>query len=89
MITAYPGTYIVRLLKEKLSTQVSSDKNKRILKGEVLSVGEACETKYGGLMKPHAEIGDIVYFLSYEGGYDKIDDKTFSVIFDDLRGFEK
>lgn len=88
MVKAYPGTYIVKLLKEKLSTQVTSDKNKRILKGEVISVGAETETKYGGSMKPKAKVGDIIYFLSYEGGYDRIDEKTLSVLFDDGRGFE-
>lgn len=91
-IIAYPGTYVVQVLKAskgKDHINMGQDKNKRILCGTVISVGDEVQSKFGGILKPVLAVGDILYFLSYEGAYDLIKDDLYAVLFDDARAYEK
>ena len=93
-LKAYPGCYLVSPIENKdTSTQLTltSEKKGRILKGKILDVGDPMEQKSGGILKPHLKTGAIIYFLSYEGGYDLItyDNKEYYVVlFEDGRAYE-
>lgn len=91
-IHAYPGCYIVKVTQQpQEGINLGEEKNKRILKGEIVDIGPSLSTKYGGEMKPYngVAVGDTLYFLSYEGGYDKVSEELYAVIFEDSRAWEK
>ncbi len=54
------------------------------MKGRVIAIGSDLLTEYGQIipMKNYAKVGDHVYFLTYEGEYDKADDYHFVKIYD-------
>lgn len=75
-----PGTYVAEEIKEE-GPVLTGQKKAQIKKGRVIAVGEPDYDK--GMRIPVAvKVGDIVFFLSYEGAYDEfyIDGKTYFTI---------
>lgn len=79
-LIAAPGTYIAEPIKENSTIDVGQ-KKAQIKKGRVVSVGES-DFAYGQRIPSPVKVGDIVFFLSYEGAYDEfyIDGKTYYTV---------
>lgn len=69
-LQAAPGIYLIKLLKEESAVNVGSPKDRKILKGKIVSVGADREHDNGGMMKAVYKKGDIVFFFSYVDGAD-------------------
>lgn len=93
MIQPAPGIIIAQEIKDT-STLVLDTKETRILKAKVISLGPPITTDFGTELDPqdYCKVGDNIYFLSYEGGYDLtvVDGKKYWMIkCQDLRGVIK
>ncbi|MBU6501156.1 MAG: hypothetical protein KGJ89_05310 [Patescibacteria group bacterium] len=79
----YPaqGVYIAELLEDKEKIFVDTRKT-RLIKGKVVAINPVEVTDFGIEIKTPIRVGDVVYFLSYEGDYDnaKIDGKTYYAV---------
>lgn len=88
-----PGIILVEPIeKEETHVIIQGKINSRILKGEVIAIGENLQTNFGAELPAESYVsglGDFIYFLSYEGDYDlvKIEGKPYRLVkFEDCRG---
>jgi len=90
-----PGIILVEEITDSGdSLQLQLKSKNRTVKGKVKAVGPDLVTDFGTTLKTssYAAIGDVVYFLSYEGNYDiiSIDNIDYYVVkIQDLRGVLK
>jgi len=87
-ITASPGIYLVERIEDDSQINVGKSKDKKILMGKVVSVGENREHDDGGKMVSVYKVGDIIWFFSYVDGADEFEyerKKYHCVIFHDAR----
>lgn len=85
MLTPSPGIIIITPLDTKSEAiTIGKPKFQKIKKGKVLAVGPTLITDFGTAVETsdYVKIGDLVWFLSYEEGYDSIteDNKEYFVI---------
>ena len=71
MLQPTPGVVLIKPKKEMKGLSLSMAPTKRIIAGEVLAVGPGCQTKFGADQAVPCNVGDTVYFLTYEGNYDQ------------------
>ena len=89
---AAPGFILVEPLQEKTEITILGSQKGRIGLGKVISCGLAAITDFGTTVPCPCKVGDIIYFLTYEGGYDEcyIDGKRYIwALFKDVRGYQK
>jgi co-chaperonin GroES (HSP10) len=90
---ASPGIVLIKPVtssKKELSFSSNNDKLK-VARGIILDVGDPVITDFGAKISCSYKVGDTVYFLKYEGGYDSsmIDGQEYIwAFFKDLRGVE-
>lgn len=87
-VTPVPGVVLVEPTQEETTINYGNTKG-RIGLGKVIAYGAPIANKDGSEKKCPVEINDTVYFLTYEGGYDRcvINGKAYVfAMFDDLRG---
>lgn len=87
-ITAAPGIYLVKEIKEESAINLGTPKDRKILKGIIISVGENRDHDSGGKMVATYVEGDIIRFLNYEESYDWFEEggqKIHCVLFNDCR----
>jgi co-chaperonin GroES (HSP10) len=85
------GVVLIEPVEEEGRIDYGGEKG-RIGMGKVINFGGAIANKDGSEKHCPARKGELVYFLTYEGGYDKvvIDGKAYIfAMFDDLRGIVK
>lgn len=90
MLKAAPGIYLVKLIKDKPTVNTGIQKDKKILKGEIVDVGDNRDHDQGGKLVSTFKKGTIVYFFSYVDGADVLEDgmdKYYCVIFNDCRAY--
>lgn len=86
-----PGVILIKQDKETPVGIVTSQQSKtRILKGRVIALGPILITDQGAKINPEAyvDIGQVVWFLSYEGSYDVFDyesERYYCVKVQDIR----
>lgn len=86
-----PGKVIIEPLDTKTNTILTGNKQfQRNRKGKIIAIGRNLVTDFGSLIEMdwYAKIGDIVYFLSYEEGFDLVEDngkKFYHVKVQDLQ----
>jgi hypothetical protein len=73
----HPGISIIKLLdRDHAESLVSSLKRNatQLLRGEIFVMGPPLLTDFNAIIQAenYGEVGDIIYFLSYEGGYDEL-----------------
>lgn len=87
-----PGILLIEPLDTKTNAILTGNKQfQRNKKGKIIAKGKNLVTDFGALIEIdwYGKVGDIVYFLSYEEGYDQIDEngkKYYLVKYQDLRG---
>jgi co-chaperonin GroES (HSP10) len=89
-IKAAPGIYLIELLEDETAVNLGKTKEKQILKGRILDVGENRTHDQGGELKATFKNGDTVWFYSYVNGADFFVEKRikyFTVIFNDCRAY--
>jgi co-chaperonin GroES (HSP10) len=89
---AAPGYLLVEPLKEKSEVTIIGEQKGRIGLGRVLAVGADAITDFGSKVPCPCKVGDIIYFLQYEGEYDTVfiqGKKYIFALFKDVRGYEK
>lgn len=89
-IHAAPGIYLVELIEEKSKVNYGEPKNKPMLKGKILDVGEDRTHDAGGELRATLGVGDIIWFFSYvEGGdwFEEDKKRYYTVIFNDVRSY--
>jgi co-chaperonin GroES (HSP10) len=90
MIKAAPGIYIVKPLKDKSLVNLGTQKERKIIKGEIIAKGENRQHDNGGELKLTLPVGTIVYFLNYAEGYDMFEhegQELYGVIGNDVRAY--
>ena len=84
------GVILVEMIAKDRSTLTLGTENKgRIIKGHVLAVGARMPMDGGEYWEQPCHVGDDIYFLHYEGGYDScfIEGKEYLfAAFKDVRG---
>ena len=82
-----PGVVVIQLIKtpsDKNQLNYGQDTTSKIKKGKVIAVGDDDITSGGAqlLMKDYAKVGDIMYFLTYEGEYDqgKVEQESYHFV---------
>lgn len=94
-LQASPGILIAEEIQEdnKTSIKLTGENQSRLMRGKVIAVGIDVESSLRPFKgKDFASVGEIIVFLSYEGGYDYrlIDNKKYYFIkFEDVRGIDK
>lgn len=87
-IKAAPGIYLIEEIKEKTELNLGTPKDRKILKGKIIDVGENRDHDQGGKMIATFKIGDTVCFISYAENYDWFEEngkKLYAVLFHDTR----
>lgn len=85
-----PGIVVLEHIEDSSSLAITSKQQTQIGYGRVIAIGKDLTTPLGKVIqgKDYCKIGDLVYFLTYEGGYDHTTingKKYYFVKFDDLR----
>lgn len=87
-----PGILIAELISstETNSLILTSKSDSHLLKGKVIAIGDDLITDNNALLEKskYGHVGDVIYFLSYEGNYDNAiidDDKYYMVKWQDIR----
>lgn len=95
-IKAAPGIYLVELIEDSTAVNTGSLKEKQVLKGRILDIGENRKHDQGGDLVATFKKGDIIWFFSYVNGADYFEHKYegkrlkyYTVIFNDCRAYIK
>jgi co-chaperonin GroES (HSP10) len=89
-----PGMVIIKPIKSNKpdysKINLGQNTSARIKKGTVVAVGKDGLTQIGAILKAedYAKVGDVMYFLSYDGNYDvgDVDGEEYHFTkFEDLR----
>ncbi|HEX9059118.1 MAG TPA: hypothetical protein VF941_02970 [Clostridia bacterium] len=87
-ITAAPGIYLIKRIEENNPINVGASKNRNILFGEIIAVGENRTHDQGGKLEATYKVGDKIWFLSILDGADvfRYERKDYyTVLFNDAR----
>lgn len=85
MLTPAPGILIIEPLDTTTDAIINrAPKFQKIKKGKVIGIGTTLITDFGTPVETasYCKIGDIVWFISYEDGYDEIkeNNKTYHIV---------
>jgi co-chaperonin GroES (HSP10) len=87
-----PGIIIAQQIEDsnKNTITITSKSDSHLNKGKVIAMGGDLTTPMGNIIKAnkYCKVGDIIYFLSYEGNYDNTTingKKYFAIKFEDMR----
>lgn len=90
MLKAAPGIYLVEPFKEKNKLNLGTPKERKILKGIIVDVGENRDHDQGGKLISTLKAGTTIFFLNYAEHYDEFEEegKTYyAVLFNDARAY--
>lgn len=94
-IKAAPGIYLIQEIKEESSIVLGKPKDRKILKGIIIDVGENRDHDQGGKMIATFKKGDTIRFLNYVENYDFFEEmdengktqRYYCVLFHDARAY--